>query len=60
MPKLTKQEANDLFEFLLSLDWKKINDNEVELVSNRFNLNELPEIVKNYIEGYLEAIELID
>ena len=60
MPKLTKQEANDLFEFLLSLDWKKINDNEVELVSNRFNLNELPEIVKNCIEGYLEAIELID
>ena len=60
MRKLTKKEAEDLLEFFLQLDFEKVNDKEVKIVSNRFNFDDLPDFVRYQIELYLEALELIN
>ena len=60
MDENKQQEFEDLIEFMLQLDFKKINDNEVELISNRFTLKELPAAVQVYINYYFEHLESID
>jgi hypothetical protein len=60
MRKLTSKESKELLEFFLELDFKKIDDNTVEIVSNRFCLDDLPAFIKYQIELYLEALEIIN
>ena len=60
MRNLTKKEAKELLDFFLQLDFKRVDKNTVQIVENRFYLDELPEFVKYHIELYLEALEIIN
>ena len=60
MRKLTNKETKELLEFFLKLDFKKIDDNTVEVVSKKFCLDDFPAFIKYQIELYLEAVEIID
>lgn len=56
----TEQLLADFNEFMHNLDWQKIDDQNVEIVSNRFNLKELPATIQNYIKSYFAYINTID
>lgn len=57
---MNEQELEDLKEFLNMLDFKKIDDKEVEVVSNRFNINELPASIQNFLEIYFNYLETVE
>lgn len=57
---MEEQVYDDLLEFLHMLDFKKINDNEIEIVSNRFTIDELPATIQDYIKDYLRYMETVE
>ena len=60
MNKSVKKELEELYDFIMSLDFKRIDENTVELIPNRFNLDEIPESIKEYIDSYLDALDIIN
>ena len=54
-----EQEFQDLIEFFKMLDFGLTDDGEIELVSNRFHLEELPATIQNYLKIYFEYMEQI-
>lgn len=60
MSKSIKKELEELYDFIMSLDFKRIDENTIELIPNRFNLDEIPESIKEYIDSYLDALDIIN
>lgn len=60
MSKSVKKELEELYDFIMSLDFKRIDENTIELIPNRFNLDELPETIKEYVNSYLDALDIIN
>lgn len=60
MSKSIKKELEELYDFIMSLDFKRIDENTIELIPNRFNLDELPETIKEYVNSYLDALDIIN
>lgn len=53
------EREKDLMEFLKMLDFKKLGNGEIELVSNRFELQELPDTIKEYLVYYFTFLDLL-
>ena len=56
---MSEQEFQDLKEFLTMLDFDDIGDEKIRIVSNVFELKELPATVQNYIEYYLQYLSSV-
>lgn len=53
------QELQDLREFLKSLDFEEVNDEEIRVIPNYFYIKDLPATVQLYLEKYFGYIDTI-
>ena len=53
------EREKQLIEFLKMLDFKMLKNGQVEIVSNRFTVEELPDEICKYLDYYFTFIQLI-